>query len=94
MSDASSSHSGSHSYYDWQISTLMLAHDAINPIGRDDLAGQQERQQSVELEVRDLALSVIPAEYQTDEAKELPPEVVVRMTRATLRRAAEIVGLL
>ena len=92
MSD--SSHSGSHSYYDWQVSTLMLAHDAVEPIGRDDLAAQQERQQAVELEVRDLALSVIPKAYQTEEARELPPEVVVRMTRATLRRAAEIVGLL
>ena len=92
MSDQSAE--GSHGYWDWQVSTLMLAHDTVDPIGRDDLAAQQKRQEAVEREVRDVALSVIPPDYQSDEAKELTPEIVIRMTRATLKRAAEIVGLL
>ena len=85
---------GSHGYWDWQVSTLMLAHDTVDPIGRDDLAAQQRRQAAVEREVREVAMSVIPPEYQIDEGRELTPEIVIRMTRATLKRAAEIVGLL
>ena len=27
-----------HSYYDWQVSTLLLAYDAVEPLGRDDEA--------------------------------------------------------
>ena len=83
-----------HGYYDWQVSTLLLAYDAQDPLSRDDLAGQQQRQESVEREVRDLALRIIPPDYQSDATRELTPEIVVAMTRATLRRAAAIVGLL
>ena len=83
-----------HSYYDWQISTLMLAYDVVEPIHRDDLAGQQARQEEVEQEVRSIALKVIPQEFQRDESREFPPELVMQMTRATVRRAAEIVGLM
>ena len=89
MSDG---HSGSHSYYDWQLSTLMLAYDAVEPLSRHAAEAVQKRQQRCELEVREIALSVIPADYQRDPSKEFPPELVVAMTRATIRRAAEIVG--
>ena len=82
-----------HSYFDWQISTLMLAYDVVEPIGRDDLAGQQARQEQVEKEVREVAMKVIPPDFQRDASREFPPELVMQMTRATLRRAAEIVGL-
>ena len=85
---------GTHSYFDWQVSTLMLAYDVTDPVRRSDLAAQQARQQKVELEVRDLALAVIPQDYQRDPSRELPPEIIMEMTRATLRRAAHIVGLI
>ena len=83
-----------HSYYDWQVSTLMLAYDVIDPIHREDLESQQTRHESVEHEVREIALRVIPPDYQQDQSKELSPEVVMQMTRATLQRASQIVGLL
>ena len=82
-----------HSYFDWQISTLMLAYDVVEPIDRHDLAGQQARQEQVEKEVREVAMKVIPPDFQRDASREFPPELVMQMTRATLRRAAEIVGL-
>lgn len=85
---------GTHSYYDWQVSTLMLAYDAVRPLARQDAAGQQKRMRDCELEVRDVAMSVIPPDFQRDPSRELPPGVVIEMTKATLRRASEIVGLL
>jgi hypothetical protein len=91
MSDSNAG--GTHSYYDWQVSTLLLAYDAIEPLSRNDVAGLQKRQADCEHEVREIALTVIPADYQRDPVRELPAEVVVNMTRATLRRAAEIVGV-
>ncbi|MEL7239663.1 MAG: hypothetical protein AAGK78_12450 [Planctomycetota bacterium] len=84
---------GTHSYYDWQISTLMLAYDAIDPLPRDDNESIAKREEQVQREVRDLAMAVIPPDYQRDESREFPPELVVQMTRATLKRASEIVGL-
>ena len=89
MSDAAE---GTHGYYDWQVSTLMLAYDVAEPLSRDDLSAQQARQQRCEREVRDIALSVIPPDFERDPSREFPPEVVMAMTRATLRRAVEISG--
>ena len=83
-----------HSYYDWQVSTLMLAYDVLEPLPRHEVTAQQKRQHQCELEVREVALSVIPPDLQRSPERELPPEVILQMTRATLRRAAEIVGLL
>ena len=39
-----------HSYYEWQISTLMLAYDAIAPLPREDTSAHAERQQACEKE--------------------------------------------
>lgn len=86
--------SPTHSYYDWQVSTLLLAYDAVDPLDRDDLAGLDARQQKVELELHAMAQAVLPADYLANPQKDFPPEVVIAMTRATLRRAATIVGLL
>ena len=91
MADESS---GTHGYYEWQVNTLMLAYDVVDPLPRADLKGQHERQQAVEREVRQIALKVIPPDAQADESRELSPQVVMNMTRATLKRAAEVVGLL
>lgn len=83
-----------HSYLDWQISTLMLAYDVIDPIPRHDSGRLAEREQAVCREIHALAMATIPKDYQENPAEEFPPEIVVLLTRATLRRAAEIVGLL
>ena len=83
-----------HSYYDWQVSTLLLAYDAVEPLGRDDEAGLARRQQAVEEELRRMAHDVLPRDYTQNPQREFPPEVVVLLTRATLRRAAVIAGLL
>jgi hypothetical protein len=81
-----------HSYLDWQISTLMLAYDVAQPIARNDIAKLTERQQSVEKEIRDLALATIPKSYRENPQSEFPADVVVLLTRATLRRAIAITG--
>lgn len=94
MSDPAATASGTHSYYDWQLSTLLLAYDAAEPLSRGDTASLALRQQHCEREVREIALSAIPADYQRDPSREIPPQVAVQITRATLRRAGQIVGLL
>jgi hypothetical protein len=86
--------SGTHSYYDWQVSTLMLAYDVAEPLAREDQEALGKRQQDVELELHHLAQAVIPESYRENPQLEFPPEVVIEMTKATLRRAATIVGLL
>ena len=90
MSDESH---GTHSYHDWQVSTLMLAYDAAEPLSRDDVEAQQQRQRRCELEVRDIALSVIPEDFQSDPSREFPAALVIQMTKATLARAAVIAGI-
>jgi hypothetical protein len=82
-----------HSYYDWQVSTLMLAYDAIEPLARDDEARLARRQQQVEEELHRMVHAVLPEDYRRDPQREFPPEVVVMLTRATLRRAGQILGL-
>src|SRR4051812_10072536 len=80
--------SATHSYYDWQLSTLLLAYDAVEPLDRDDAAALTARQQKVEMELHDLAQAVLPADYLANPGRDFPPAVVIEMTRATLRRAA------
>jgi uncharacterized protein YcaQ len=84
---------GLHGYYEWQVSTLMLAYDVIEPLPRADGQRINERQQRVEKEVHDLAHRVIPPAYRENPQMEFPPAVVMLLTRATLARAAEIIGL-
>lgn len=84
---------GTHSYYDWQVSTLMLAYDVIDPLPRHDTKRISERQQAVEREIHDMAHRVIPAAYRENPQMEFPPAVVMLLTRATLARAVEIIGL-
>jgi hypothetical protein len=86
-----SSH-GSHSYYEWQVSTLMLAYDVVEPIPRSDDERIAKRQQAVENEVHEIAHRLIPAAYRENPQLEFPPAIVMLMTRATLKRANEIVG--
>ncbi len=85
---------GTHSYYDWQVSTLMLAYDVVEPIDRDDSLRQNQRQEAVEKELQKMVHEVIPEEYRKNPEREFPPQVVMLLTRAVLERAARIVGLL
>lgn len=82
-----------HSFLDWQISTLMLAYDVADPIDRNDVKRLTERQQAVEREVHALAMATIPASYRENPQAEFPPEVVMLLTRATVRRASAILGV-
>jgi hypothetical protein len=84
---------GQHSYVDWQVSTLMLAYDAMEPLHRDDMEGLARREQDVVLELQRLARAVIPVEYLMNPQSEYPPEVVMLLTRATVARAALIMGM-
>ena len=86
--------SETHSYYDWQVSTLLLAYDAVDPISRDDVEALAKRQQEVEMELHKMAHEILPRDYLENPQRDFPPEVVIAMTRATLRRAAVITGLL
>lgn len=86
--------SGTHSYFDWQVSTLMLAYDVIDPIPRSDDKRLQERQQAVHQEIHDLALGAIPPAYKDNPEIDFPPAVVMLLTRATLKRAAQIIALI
>ena len=81
-----------HSYYEWQVSTLMLAYDVVKPLGRDDDQGLAMRQQSVEEELRELVISVLPQEYVNNPELEFPPDMVARLTPATINRAAAIIA--
>ena len=86
--------SATHSYYDWQVSTLLLAYDAVEPLARDNVKALAKRQERVEHELHDIAHAILPPDYLENPQREFPPEVVIAMTRATLRRAAAIVGIL
>lgn len=84
--------SQTHSYYDWQVSTLMLAYDVVQPLPRSDDKAIAQRQQQVEEEIQKLAHDVIPPAYRENPQMEFPPAIVILLTRATLRRAGQIVG--
>lgn len=84
---------GVHSYVDWQISTLMLAYDAMDPLDRDDIEGLGRRENTVVTELQQLARAVLPVEYLLNPQQEYPPEVVMLLTRATVARAAIILGM-
>jgi hypothetical protein len=83
---------GTHSYYDWQLSTLMLAYDVAEPIQRDDLARIEQRQRSVEMELHEMVHGVLPKEYLENPQRDFPPEMVTLLTKATIARAQEIIS--
>ena len=85
-------HEATHSYFDWQVSTLMLAYDVVDPIPRSEDRKIAERQRQVEQEIHDIAQSTIPPAYKDNPSLEFPPAVVMLLTKATLKRAAAVVG--
>ena len=80
-------------YFDWQVTTLMLAHDLSSPIPRGDEDAHHQRRHQVEDEVRTLTLSVLPEQFKHDATLAWPPELMMEITRATLQTASEIAGL-
>jgi hypothetical protein len=83
-----------HSYFDWQVSTLMLAYDVVEPIARHDEKRLGEREQAVKHEIFAMAHAVIPQTYRDNPELDYPPAVIMLLTKATLSRAAAIAGLL
>ena len=84
---------GTHSYFDWQVSTLMLAYDTVEPLDRDDAEGQAKREETVRRELYQLAHAVLPEDYLKNPSEDFPPEIVMLLTRATVARAAQIMGM-
>jgi len=80
-------------YFDWQVTTLMLAHDLSGPLPSGDEQAHQERRQQVEQEVRTLTLSVLPEQFKHDATLAWPPELMMTITRETLKNASKIAGL-
>jgi hypothetical protein len=77
-------------YYEWQVTTLMLAYDLVQPIARGAASQVQQRRQDIEREVSDMVLQLIPEQYKQNPDLDWPPQLMMRITRATLQRAAEI----
>ena len=84
---------GTHSYFDWQVSTLMLAYDVAQPLTRDDEKAQAEREQAVQRELYGLVRAILPKNYLDNPQADFPPEIVVMLTRGTIARAAQILGM-
>jgi hypothetical protein len=80
-------------YYEWQVSTLLLAYDLAEPIGRGEDETAQIRRDQVEGEVSELTLNQLPQRYKDQPELDWPPEVMMAITRATLQRASAIAGL-
>jgi hypothetical protein len=80
-----------HSYYDWQISTLMLAYDVRTPLAREDQEALSQRDQAVREELYEMLQRTLPTSYLENPQAEFPPEMIQRLTRATLHRAVQII---
>jgi hypothetical protein len=92
-SDANASEGVMQGYYDWQVTTLMLAYDLNDPIDAREPGAGERRRFSIEEEVRSLTLALVPDVYQSDPSLDWPPELMMNITRATLKRAADVAGL-
>jgi len=80
-------------YFEWQVTTLLLARDLAEPVGRGDAEAIEARRRAAEAEVSELTLAVVPDVYKNDPSLDWPPEVMMAITRATLKRAAELAQL-
>lgn len=80
-------------YYDWQVTTIMLARDLAEPLKPGDEASHQQRRQQVEDEVKAFSLEIIPQRFLDDPSLPWPPDLMMRITRETLRRAAAEAGI-
>ncbi|QDU33576.1 hypothetical protein KS4_16270 [Poriferisphaera corsica] len=78
-------------YFEWQISTLMLAYDVNDPILDDDEATAEKRRTRIEQEVKHITLAVVPEKFQKNQDLDWPPELLRDITKTTLLRAAGII---
>lgn len=81
-------------YFDWQVTTLMLAHDLNDPIPAGDEEAHHQRRHQVEEEVRTLTLGILPEQFKHDATLAWPPELMMSITRETLKAASRMAGLL
>ncbi|MEQ9453336.1 MAG: hypothetical protein RLN76_01925 [Phycisphaeraceae bacterium] len=79
-------------YFEWQVTTLLLAYDLADPVERGDTEAVERRRRRVEEEVSALSLGVIPERYRNDPELNWPPEVMMTITKATLLRVFEVSG--
>ncbi len=79
-------------YFDWQVTTLLLAYDLVDPISGDDPKAIEQRRTETEQEVREFSLTVVPEMYLNDPTLDWPPEVMMAITRATFDRLNQITG--
>ena len=80
-------------YYEWQVTTLMLAYDLVDPVPSENDQRIEQRRSEVMQEVSDLVRQLLPQEYLDNPERDFPPEVMMRITRATLARAVDIADL-
>jgi hypothetical protein len=80
-------------YYDWQVTTLMLAYDLNDPIDPTEPGAGENRRRTIEEEVRVLTLALVPELLKNDPELDWPPELMMAITRSTLKRAADVAGL-
>lgn len=82
-------------YFEWQVTTFMLAYDLNDPIipGPDEEEQANRRRRAVEIEVSDMVKAILPRELLEDETAQWTRDTMTTITRATLKRAAEIAGL-
>lgn len=78
-------------YFDWQVTTIMLALDLVDPLPADaserDVAA---RRGEVEQEVRAFTLELVPESLKQDTTAAWTPDLLRRITRETIRRAEAI----
>lgn len=79
-------------YFDWQVTTLLLAYDLADPIPADAAKAIEGRRAKTEQEVRDLSLASIPEKYKADPSLDWPPDVMMAITKATFKRVNQITG--
>lgn len=89
----STSESALQGYFDWQVTTLMLAYDLNDPVNPRDADAGEKRRRSIEEEVRAMTLAVVPDIYLNDPSLDWPPDLMMSITRTTLQRAMAIAGL-
>lgn len=90
MSDAHAQHEDNplQGYFEWQVTTLMLAYDLVDPIHDEQAANRRRRE--IEMEVGELSRAALPRELLEDPQAQWDPSIMPRVTRATLKRAFEI----
>lgn len=91
--ESGGSESALQGYFDWQVTTLMLAYDLNDPVDSSDPQAGEQRRRSIEEEVRQMTLAVVPDLYLNDPSLDWPPDVMMTITRTTLQRAADTAGL-